>query len=196
MADKDKKSLGEVDDVLDQIKEIERAVKAQTLIKILSSLKQYAREILELKEKTTASLEELGISEADIKRVIDFINNSPEVQLTENDKKKLREEVKQSVASKKKNSQEEFEKKLSGVFGTVLANPFIGYSQVVSPGANGYNFQYTGGQANGISHRAGGLADFSATSGSLALSANALNTSNLATLTVSSHNGDELEISL
>lgn len=111
MSKDDKKTPGEIGDVLDQIKEIERMVKAQTLIKILSTLKQNAREILELKEETTALLEELGISETDSKRIIDFINNSSEVQLTEKDKKDIREEVKTVVSAKKKISQEEFEKK-------------------------------------------------------------------------------------
>lgn len=129
----EKKPTGEMEDVLDQIKAIERAVKAQTLMKILSSLKKYAREILVLKEKTTIMLEELGISDTDAKRIIDFINNSSEVQLSETDLKKIREEMKETVSEKKSESQEVIEKKMTTLLGNTTSTyplNFVGYSQV------------------------------------------------------------------
>lgn len=145
MSTKDKTPLTEIGDVLDQIKEVEKMVKAQALIKVLTSLKEYAREVLVLKEKTTALLAELGISETDSKRVIDFINNSPEVQLTETDKKDIQGKARETVKDKKKTSQEELEKRLASFYAGVGAGnnqvnvPFIGYSQVLPrPTSGGY----------------------------------------------------------
>jgi len=98
-------------DILDEIKKVEKITKAQLLRKAIKKIKDYAREIVELKEKTQIELEEIGIKDEDIKRVIDFVNSLPDVQLTENDKKDLRDSVKKSVQSEKKDVEKEIEDK-------------------------------------------------------------------------------------
>lgn len=88
-------------DVLEQVKRIDKAVKAKMLIEKIALLKEFAREINELREKSVAILEELGLSDKDMKRIIDYINELPEVKLSERDKKQIREEVSDDVDEEK-----------------------------------------------------------------------------------------------
>lgn len=96
-------------DVLDHIKKAEKAIKTNLLIKQMGTLKSLARELLEIKERSVMILEDVGVEEVDIKRVIDFINSSPEVQLTESDKRELREKVRREGKSKRSDVQREME---------------------------------------------------------------------------------------
>ncbi len=108
-------------DVLDHIKRAEKVIKTNLLIKQMSELKKLARELLEVKERSVMILEDIGVEEVDIKRVIDFINNSPEVQLTESDKKELREKVRREGKTKRSEIQRELEQ-----------HPFLGNSTLTS----------------------------------------------------------------
>jgi len=103
-------------DILDEVKKIEKITKAQLLRKAVRKIKNYAREILELKEKTLIELEEIDIAKGEIKKVIDFVNSLPDVQLTENDKKELRDEVKKSVKEERSDVEKEVEKKGLDIF--------------------------------------------------------------------------------
>lgn len=103
-------------DILDEVRKIEKITKAQLLRKAVKKIKEYAREIVELKEKTLIELEEIGIAESEIKKVIDFVNSLPDVQLTDNDKKELRDEVKKSVKEERSDVEKEVEKKGLDIF--------------------------------------------------------------------------------
>lgn len=96
-------------DVLDHIKKAEKVIKTNLLIKQMGTLKALARELLEIKERSVMILEDVGVEEVDIKRVIDFINSSSEVQLTDQDKKELREKVRREGKSKRQDVQREME---------------------------------------------------------------------------------------
>jgi hypothetical protein len=80
-------------DILDDIKKADKFIKAQLLIKKIGELKKLAKDVLLAKEKATIVLEEIGIKEKDIKRIIDFINESDDVKLTKVDREALREDV-------------------------------------------------------------------------------------------------------
>src|SRR5260221_12827623 len=84
-------------DVLDQVRRLEKFRKAQVLVESIEEIKELAKEVLELKEKTNVLLEEIGLSVEDIKRVIDYVNSL--VKLTTSDKKRIRE---QAIKSKEK----------------------------------------------------------------------------------------------
>ena len=88
-------------DVLDEIKKVEQTVRRRALAKSIGDMKDKAKKILELKEETVAMLEALGISDVDSKRVIDFLNSCPDVQLTENDKKSIRERANDNAKKQK-----------------------------------------------------------------------------------------------
>ena len=90
-------------DVLDQIKNIEKTVKAKMLIQSISELKKMCKEVSTLKEKCVITLEEIGIDEVDIKRIIDFVNELPEVKLTSDDKKSIRDTIKNSTKNQREN---------------------------------------------------------------------------------------------
>ena len=98
------------EDILYQVKKVEKAVKLNLLYRRLADLKVLARDVLEAKEESVMILEEIGVSQEDIKRVIDFINSSPEVQLSEADKKELRERVRKENKQEKEEVQKEIEK--------------------------------------------------------------------------------------
>lgn len=100
MSKKDNVELQDVD-VLEQVKRVEKAIKAKMLIEKIAQLKQHAREINELKEKSVATLEALDLSDKDIKRVIDYINELPDVKLSEKDKKAIRDSVSEDVVEEK-----------------------------------------------------------------------------------------------
>lgn len=97
----DKETEGTPVDVLEQVKKIDKAVKAKLLIEKISIIKEFAREVNELREKSNAMLEELGLSPKDIKRVIDYVNELPEVKLSERDKIEIRDEMHNNISVEK-----------------------------------------------------------------------------------------------
>lgn len=98
-------------DILDEIKIAEKMVKRAMLLKTIGKLKNIAREILEAKEESNALLEAIGIDSKDAKRIIDFVNNLPEVRLTEKDKQKIADEIQHDTEKGKKEVREVLEKK-------------------------------------------------------------------------------------
>jgi len=96
-------------DILDQVKGIEKMIKVNLLMKSISRLKKMAREINEIKAEGTMMLEEIGISKEDIKRIIDFVGDTPEVQLSDEDKKDLRGKVRRSLKEKREKVKEKIE---------------------------------------------------------------------------------------
>lgn len=98
------------DDILDQVRKAERAVKMHLLMKQLAVLKQLARDVLVAKEKSRLILQDVGVSEEDIKRVIDFLNSSPEVQLSKDDVEELRDKVRNEGKKQRSEIQEKIEK--------------------------------------------------------------------------------------
>lgn len=106
-------------DILDEIKAVDRAIRAQTLARILTQIKEKAKKVLELKEEVNALLEATGLSTEDIKRVIDFVNSLDEVQLTDSEKKEIRTDARSVVKNEKKTA----EKKIN-------ESPQINFSQI------------------------------------------------------------------
>lgn len=98
------------DDILDQVRKAERAVKMHLLMRQLATLKKIAREVLMAKEESRLILQDVGVSEEDIKRVIDFINSSPEVQLSKDDVEELRNKVRGKGKKEREDIQEKIEK--------------------------------------------------------------------------------------
>ena len=89
-------------DVLDEIKAIERVVRKKRLLAALTELKDKAHKILELKEECLSLLEAIGVSDEDQKRIIDYVNNSGDVVLSESEKKDIRTKAKEKEVSEKK----------------------------------------------------------------------------------------------
>lgn len=109
-------------DLLEEVKRIERAVRAKALAKMLVTLKQKAHEVLELKEYTKAVLEELGVEEGDQKRLIDWINSLDQVKLTKGDKEDIRDEAHDDVTKERQDA----EKKMPD-----SVQQFMGFSQSI-----------------------------------------------------------------
>lgn len=99
-------------DILEDLRGAEKAVKAQLLVKQLSVLKGLARDIFEAKEQSVMILEEIGVNKEDVKRIVDFVNSMPSVQLTENDFKDLREKVKSNLSSDRKKVEQKVEESM------------------------------------------------------------------------------------
>ncbi len=99
-------------DVLAQIKRAEQAIKQATLVKMISDIKNMAHDILELKEKCVMLLSEIGLTDEDIKRVIDFVNNLPTVQLSKVDKEAIGNWARDQVQGKRKDIEKKIEEKI------------------------------------------------------------------------------------
>jgi len=104
-----KEKIEKKPDVLEDVKEVDRKIRAKILYKKIGDIKEWAKEIATLKEKTELLLEELGVEKEDIKRLIDYATNSPEAQLTDADKKDLRETVKKEVIKFKDKAKEKID---------------------------------------------------------------------------------------
>jgi len=96
-------------DVLDDFRKVERAVKQRSLAFSMKLLKEKAATIMRFKEESIALLEALGIQELDIKRVIDFVNSLPDVQLSEFDRRKIKEEMREEGKKQKKKAADKIE---------------------------------------------------------------------------------------
>lgn len=137
-------------DVLDDIKDAEKRIKAATLVKTLPELKDMAREVLVLKKKIELTLEKLGVSDTDSKRIIDFVNSL--VTLSESEILEIREEVRGSVEKEQMKAEksvlEQYGKRLSttdasweNTAGTVGGSYAVTYSNAnamysISDGSN------------------------------------------------------------
>lgn len=99
-------------DILDDVKEAEKKIKRAAFLKMIPKLKTMAAEVNILKKKAELMLEEVGLDEKDIKRVIDFINSLPSVELSDKDIKELKEGVKDDVDESKRKAEKDFEKSL------------------------------------------------------------------------------------
>lgn len=95
----DKKNIKEDSkiNILDEVKRVERFTRQQLLVKAITDLKKEAKRIAGIKYRTKLMLEKIGVGEADIKRVIDFVNELPEAKLTDSDKKEIKERVDSNV---------------------------------------------------------------------------------------------------
>lgn len=139
-------------DILDEIKIAEKMIKRAMLLKTIGKLKKIAREILEAKEESNALLEAIGIDSKDAKRIIDFVNNLPEVRLTEKDKQKIVDEIQHDTEKGKKEVRDALEKK---AYELTTSNPIMGQQAVYrweNPAGNlGGVFNYMNGiSTNGL----------------------------------------------
>lgn len=92
-------------DVLEDIKKIDRAIRAKTLANTLAVLKEKAHEILTLKEQTASLLEAVGVSEEDRKRIIDFVNSLDDVQLSLTEKREIKDRAREEISETKKKAE-------------------------------------------------------------------------------------------
>ena len=95
-------------DILEEVKELDRKVRSKIVYDKLSDVKQWAKEIAELKLKTQFLLEELGVEVEDVKRLIDYATNAPEYQLDKEDIADLKDEVREMIAESKTKVQRNF----------------------------------------------------------------------------------------
>ncbi len=84
-------------DILENLKKIDKAVKAKVLIEEIARIKSQAKQVLEIKSRINARLESLGVAQKDQKRIIDYVNELPEVKLTEGEVEKIRIEASASI---------------------------------------------------------------------------------------------------
>lgn len=97
-------------DILDEIRGLDKMVRKFLLIRLLAHVKFVSKKILRYKEGIRSVLAEAGIPEEDIKRIIDFVNESPEVKLTEQELKEARQESRDFVKGKRRDIEQEIEK--------------------------------------------------------------------------------------
>lgn len=95
----------EKSDILEDLKEVDRKVRAKIVYEKMSDIKDWAKEIATLKEKTQMLLEELGVEAVDVKRLIDYATNSPEAQLSKSEREDLREEIRDDIKSSREKTQ-------------------------------------------------------------------------------------------
>jgi len=88
--------------VLDDLRDAEKQIKMTMLVKNLAKLKELAKDVLIAKETMNVYLDQLGMTEAEKKKVIDFINSLSEVRVTKRDEDSIAEEVSRSLDSVKK----------------------------------------------------------------------------------------------
>ena len=119
MTDKNKKVVDTAiptEDILAELKKIEKIRKARLLSGALNELKTKAKQILILKRETNALLKEIGLNPIDAKKVIDYVNST--IVLTPSDKSKARE----SSRKIKESMDKEIEKKISEI--PILPDPY------------------------------------------------------------------------
>ena len=100
-------------DIVDELKASEGAIRKIVLIKMLDELKVMAHQVFEYKEKCHILLAEIGVPEADAKRVIDFINNLSSVQLSDADKEEIRKWAKKEVQMERQSVTKRLEEKVT-----------------------------------------------------------------------------------
>jgi uncharacterized protein YoxC len=128
-------------DILDQVRNAEKVLKTHLLLKQLQVIKKLAKEVLITKEKTKMILEDIGLKEEDVKKVIDFVNSLPEVQLSETEIKELKEDVKDEGKKERQTIQKKIEESpltFTGASGSLTsANCY--YAGTTGNGMNAYD---------------------------------------------------------
>lgn len=131
----DKKELT----TLDRLKKIEKRTQLKALSNVLSEIKRMARDVLILKEEGLIMLEELGLDKKEIKGIIDWINSLKDIQISEEDRKDIKERAKGKVKQEKKEAEQ-----------TIKENPYEFLANYVTPAAETENmaFYSTSGTSN------------------------------------------------
>lgn len=96
-------------DILDQVRKAEKVIKTHLLIKRIAALKVLAKEVRSAKKEAHLLLEDIGIEGKDVKRVIDFVNDLPETQLSREDVKKIKNKVRRETKEVREEIQEKME---------------------------------------------------------------------------------------
>lgn len=142
-----RKEVKEVD-VLDDFRKVEKTVRQRALASSMKLFKEKATAIMRLKEETIALLEALGIQESDMKRVIDFVNSLPDVQLSESDKRVIREEMLAESKKQKKKAVDKIEES-PYIGGTIITYPPVDTNMYMY---RGDNIKWTGAPSQKISY--------------------------------------------
>ena len=88
---------------LEELKYIEKDKNREILKKTLQDLKQKAKDIFKLKLETTIWLNQFDLEDCDKKAIIDWINNLPDVKLSEKDKKEIESDIKRKYKERIEN---------------------------------------------------------------------------------------------
>ena len=112
MADRPEDKKPVTFDILDDIKNAEKKIRRASFLKMIPKLKKMATELNIIKAKSKMMLEEVGLDEKDIKRVIDFINQIPSVELSKSELETLRESVKEDISDEKKEIEKQMDNNL------------------------------------------------------------------------------------
>jgi hypothetical protein len=134
-------SVKEKEDVLKEIKDAEKKIKAKKLSLAIERIKETAHKILEMKTFCVMMLEEVGISEEDQKRVIDFVNELPGTKLQEEDKMMLRQEARREILRVEKPSQSGYGGQSAGGAGYKTGETYSGAK--LNRGLTGSNYATT-----------------------------------------------------
>jgi len=97
-------------DILDDVRRNESRIKRALFLSHFSCMKEMAHQRLCLQEELRATCEQLGLSKDDTKRVIDFINESDDVRLTESDIEDVAEKVRDTLSDSRQDLVKELEK--------------------------------------------------------------------------------------
>jgi len=127
-------------DILDQVKEAEAIMRKRMLLKQISELKKLCKKVLETKKECEMTLTECNVSEEDAKRLIDYLNSLPEVQLKKEDISAIRAKIKKKAVEVSEEIKKEAEK----------YPPYIGYTGVAGTNwtnamADKYTVSYSAG---------------------------------------------------
>jgi len=108
---------------VDEFKKIDDQQRKQALIDLLITFKENAKQVLLLKYRTECLMKEIGYSEKEMKAIIDWINNHPEVALTEADKRETKESQKRKIQHSREKALETMTIKCSGNVGMGTSTP-------------------------------------------------------------------------
>lgn len=96
--------------VLDQLKKVQEIENKIIARQVLSKIKNLSREVLEAKYQVECLIELLNVSDKEKKAIIDWINNLSSVQLSEDDKKELKDGIKEEDRKDRTKMKDKIEK--------------------------------------------------------------------------------------
>lgn len=93
--------------ILEDLKKIEDTSNKELLIKTLKELKAKAKEVYKLKLETQSWLDLFDLTPEDKKSIIDWINNLPDVKLSEEEKNEIKKQIEKKFKIIKEQKEEE-----------------------------------------------------------------------------------------
>ena len=94
-------------DILDDLRKIDKKEKMKQLKELMNYLKVLQKKINMTKYECKEAIKQLGFDDKDVKRIIDFIGEMPDVKLNRKDKKKIEEKIQDKLNGETEKSEEE-----------------------------------------------------------------------------------------